>query len=84
MQNFIAVAGNYEESVLYLDPVDLQLSKGTRVRITGGVFEGVEGVFIRVRHDRRVVVCIEGITVLATTFVPPSLVEPIGPIDKLR
>ena len=63
--------------VLYLDPVDLQLSKGTRVRITGGVFEGVEGVFIRVRHDRRVVVCIEGITAVATTFVPPSLVEPL-------
>ncbi|CCZ47239.1 MAG TPA: UpxY family transcription antiterminator [Mediterranea massiliensis] len=82
MQNFIAVAGNYEESVLYLDPVDLQLSKGTRVRITGGVFEGVEGVFIRVRHDRRVVVCIEGITAVATTFVPPSLVEPIGSVDK--
>ena len=78
MRNFIAVAGNYEETLLYFDPSELNLPKGTRVRITGGVFEGVEGVFVRIRHDRRVVVAIEGIMAVATTFIPPSMIEPVG------
>lgn len=77
MRNFIAVAGNYEETLLYFEPSELNLPKGTRVRITGGVFEGVEGEFVRIRHDRRVVVAIEGIMAVATTFIHPSLVEPI-------
>ena len=64
--------------VLYLEPTELNLSQGTRVRITGGIFEGVEGVFVRVRHDRRVVVNIEGVMAVATTFVHASLVEEIG------
>lgn len=77
MRNFIAVAGNYEETLLYFEPSELSLPKGTRVRITGGIFEGVEGEFVRIRHDRRVVVAIEGIMAVATTFIHPSMVEPI-------
>ena len=73
MRSFIAVSGTYDQAVLYLN-----LSQGTRVRITGGIFEGVEGVFVRVRHDRRVVVNIEGVMAVATTFVHASLVEEIG------
>lgn len=53
MRSFIAVSGTYDQAVLYLEPTELNLSQGTRVRITGGIFEGVEGVFVRVRHDRR-------------------------------
>ena len=77
MRSFIAVAGSYDEAVVYLEPTEVNLAQGTRVRITGGIFEGVEGVFVRVRHDRRVVVCIEGVMAVATTFVHPSLVEAI-------
>ena len=66
MRNFMAV-----------EPSELNIRKGTRVRITGGLFEGVEGEFVRVRNDRRVVVTIEGVMAVATTFVHPSLVEPV-------
>ena len=66
MRSFIAVSGTYDQAVLYLEPTELNLSQGTRVRITGGIFEGVEGVFVRVRHDRRVVVNIEGVMAVAT------------------
>ena len=53
------------------------LVKGTKVRITGGVFEGAVGEFVRLRHDRRVVVNIEGVMAVATTFIHSSLIEPI-------
>ena len=79
MRNFIAVAGNTDEQVLFLSPEEVALSKGDRVRITGGVFEGVEGVFMRVKNsrERRVVVKIDGITAVATASIPSSLVEKI-------
>lgn len=77
MHSFMLVAGNLEETVLYMDPTELQLVKGQKVRITGGIFEGVVGEFVRIRHDRRVVVCIEGVMAVATTFVSPALVQAI-------
>lgn len=77
MRSFIAVSGNYEEQIVYLDPAITALQKGDRVRITGGIFEGVEGVILRVKGDRRVSVCIKGVMAVATTYIHPSLMEKI-------
>ncbi|WP_286008036.1 UpxY family transcription antiterminator [Barnesiella viscericola] len=78
MYSFIAVAGAYNEQVVYLDSNVLSLREGDRVRITGGVFAGVEGVFLRIKGDRRVVVSIEGVMAVATAFVHPSLIERVS------
>lgn len=78
MSSFILVAGNYEETVLYVESAELHLVKGQKVRIIGGIFEGVTGEFVRIRHDRRVVVNIQGVMAVATTFIHSSLVEPIN------
>lgn len=75
MRSFIAVSGNYEEQIVYLDPAITALQKGDRVRITGGIFEGVEGIILRVKGDRRVSVCIKGVMAVATAYVHPSLIE---------
>ena len=77
MCSFIAVSGNYEEQIVYLDPIATALQKGDRVRVTGGIFEGVEGVIIRVKGDRRVSVCIQGVMAVATAYIHPSLIERI-------
>lgn len=77
MQDFIAVSGTYDDQLVYLDPVSIILKKGDKVRITGGIFSGVEGVFIRIKGDRRVVVSIQGIMAVATAFIHPSLIEKI-------
>lgn len=77
MQNFIAVAGNPTEQIVYLDPDISNFKKGDKVKITGGVFEGAEGYFMRIKGDRRVVVCINGIAAVATAFIHPSLVTKI-------
>lgn len=77
MQNFIAVAGNPTEQIVYLDPDVSNFKKGDKVKIIGGVFEGAEGYFMRIKGDRRVVVCINGIAAVATAFIHPSLVKKI-------
>ncbi len=78
MKNFIAVAGTRDEQLIYLEANLNDLGKGDKVRVTGGIFEGAEGYFIRLKGDRRVVVNIPGIAAVATAFIHPSLIEKIA------
>ena len=78
MRSFIAVARSHDQQVVYLDPTTITFKKGERVRVTGGLFEGVEGEFVRVKGDRRVVVSIQGVMAIATAFIHPSLIEPVN------
>ena len=79
MQRFIAIAGSYSDHLLYFQPDELNLSKGTRVRITGGDFEGQEGIFLKVKgsRDRRVVIAIQGVIAVAMATIHPDLIEVI-------
>ena len=77
MNNFIAVAGTYEEQLEYITPKPGQFTRGDRVRILGGPFEGAEGVLQRVKGSSRVVVMIKGLVAVATTTIHPSLLERI-------
>ncbi|OKZ11673.1 MAG: transcriptional regulator [Bacteroides oleiciplenus] len=79
MQRFIAVAGTYNDHLMYFQPDELNLSKGTKVRITGGDFEGQEGIFLKVKgaRDRRVVVEIQGVIAVALATIHPDLIEVI-------
>lgn len=62
-------------------PVDpnIDLRKGDRVRVLTGPFEGVEGVFIKMptRHEKRVVIKIEGVAAVATMALNTSDIEKI-------
>ena len=78
MEDFILVAGSLDEQLVYLKPDEINLSKGDRVKIIEGPFKGVEGTFIRIKGDRRVVVAIEGLMAVATTFIHPSLIVPLN------
>lgn len=77
MRHFMAVAGTSEEQHIYLESVETSLSKGDRVRVIAGPFAGIEGVFMRLKGDRRVVVSLSGIMTVATAFIHPSFVEKI-------
>lgn len=79
MRRFMAVAGTYDEQLLYFKPGEVNLSKGMRVRILGGCFEGQEGILVKVKgaRARRVVVSIRGVFDLAMASLPPELVVPI-------
>lgn len=79
MRHFIAITGSEGEMIKYLDPETIDLTKGDKVRILAGPFEGVEGTFMKIsaKNEKRVVVKIEGITAVATAAIPAALVERI-------
>jgi hypothetical protein len=76
MRNFIAVAKNGLEQVTYLSNDEVP-NRGMRVKITGGAFVGVEGLFMRINGNRRLVVTIPNFFSIATDYIPTCYVQQI-------
>ena len=77
MENFMRVATMTDDSVMFLDEKSIVGKEGKRVKIIGGVFEGVEGVIRRVKRCKRVVVELEGVASVAIAFVPARLLRKV-------
>lgn len=79
MDDFRKVCESYNEKVKVLLPGSVSLAKGTRVRVTGEEFEGVEGVFVKVagNRGRSVVVEIPGVATVISATLSPDLIEVI-------
>ncbi|MBR6338769.1 MAG: UpxY family transcription antiterminator [Alloprevotella sp.] len=79
MEHFMRVAGSAADDHIFLNPDEIDLSRGDKVRIHGGPFDGVEGTFVKVQGKRRrmVVVSIPTLTSVATLEFEPDLLEPI-------
>lgn len=80
MAEFIRVAGRHDERIAYYRPEELDLERGARVRVVGGAFDGVQGLFVKVRgkRSRRVVVLLERIAAVATAEIAPELIEVVA------
>lgn len=57
--------------------VNTNLKRGDKVRVIKGDFAGIEGELIRIKGHKRVVVRLEGLFSLATTYIPNSFLEKI-------
>ncbi len=75
MEYFIAVSSTNNDELIYLTDVKQVPRRGQRVKVTGGIFEGIEGEVVRIRKDRRVMVSLPGVMAVVTTFIEPRLLE---------
>ena len=50
---------------------------GDRVRVIGGPLKGTEGYIKRIKKNNRLLVCIEGIIAVATSYIPSELLEKV-------
>lgn len=50
---------------------------GDRVRVTGGPLRGAEGYIKRIKKNQRLLVCIEGVIAVATSYIPSELLEKV-------
>ena len=80
MRNFIAVSEQAGEKITYYNPDEIHLQVGDKIRVNGGMFDGREGVIMRIKGKRRrqLVVSIPGI-VYAAVELEPELLELISP-----
>jgi transcription antitermination factor NusG len=79
MTQFITVCNTYNDKLVYLTPEEVNLDKGTRIRIVGGSLDGIEGTFVRVATGRkkRVIVMIEGIVGVMLSEVSDGFIQPL-------
>lgn len=75
MSDFIQISRAMSDDVLYLKDITAKLKAGRKVRVLEGPFKGVEGVVLRVKRSRRVIVDFHGLLAVATTYVNPSDLE---------
>ncbi len=78
MNNFITATKGHEEDVTYLDSENDNCTVGQKVRITNGIFGGVEGYIKRIHKNKRVLVCVKGISSVMLNFVPKDLLKIIS------
>lgn len=79
MEDFIRVTQKNEQSITYFRPEELNLNKGDHIQIHGGVFDGIEGILLKVKgkRDKQLVVSIPGITAAAVS-IRPEVIEVIS------
>lgn len=76
MEIFQLVCRN-QEHIIDLGEDKLEYHLGDRVRVTHGIFKGAEGHIKKIKGDRRLIVTVNGISAVATTFIPFAWLEKI-------
>ena len=77
MERFMELCRLKGSGLQYLGDDDPKYHQGDRVRVTDGIFKGFEGHIKRIRHDRKLIVTIEGVAAFATQFIPSAMLEKV-------
>ena len=78
MNVFMLVTSIGDPGLEYLGEEPSDLRSGDRVRVTEGPFKGAEGSIKRIKGNRRLIVSIEGVVAVATTYIPGCFLEKIA------
>lgn len=77
MNIFKMVTSSGNPDLEYMDAGAVAFKEGQHVRVTGGLFEGAEGYIQRIHGNHRLVVAIEGIVAVATSYIPSCFLQKI-------
>lgn len=77
MDSFILVTSVGDMGLELLPEGTTECKIGDHVRVIDGVFKGAEGYVKRIQGRKRLIVSIEGVAVVATSYIPRSFLEKI-------
>lgn len=77
MEIFILVTSAGEGAALEYVGDRFDFKTGERVRVTEGPFKGAEGIIKRIKKDRKLLVAIQGVVVVAVSHIPGAFLERI-------
>ena len=85
MEEFIAVTEDNEAHITYFRPEEINLQAGDRIRVKGGLYDGKEGIVMRIKgkRNKHLVVQIPGMLVAAIEMAP-ELVEMAPKTEDVR
>ena len=86
MEDFITVTENHEAHVTYFRPEEISLQQGDRIRVKGGLYDGREGIIMRIkgRRNKHLVVQIPGMLVAAVELSPEIVEAPPSSLGEGR
>ena len=75
MENFMAVTEDTERHITYFRPDEITLHEGDMIRVKGGLYDGREGIIMRIKgkRNRHLVVQIPGILIAAVEMSPDMI-----------
>ena len=73
---FITSTGNGKD-IEYFGDIMPHFEEGSRVRVTDGIYKGATGFVKRSKRDRKLLVAIEGVAVVAISNIPMSYLQKI-------
>ena len=77
MRMFILVTSALDGRDIEFVGEHFDFKNGDRVRVTGGPYAGAEGVIRRIKRDRKLLVAVNGIAVVAISHIPGAFLEKI-------
>ena len=77
MNIFMLVTSSGEKGMEYLGADSTKFCRGERVRVIDGKFKGAEGYICRIKKNSRLVVAIQGVCAVATSYIPQSFIQKI-------
>lgn len=78
MRSFIILtAADRGTRVQYLGESVPDFKRGEHVRVIDGLYKGAEGYIKKVRSDRKLIVEVRGVAVVAVSYIPPAFLEKI-------
>jgi len=78
MTVFMLVTNSGESGLEFFSSEDItRFKQGEKVRVVEGPLKGAEGYIKRIRRNRRLLVSIEGIVAVATSYIPPQFLEKV-------
>ena len=78
MENFILITSvQYENPAIKVLEPDVKYTMGEKVRVTQGVYKGATGIVRRIRKDRKLIVAITGVAVVAISHIPMNYLEKV-------
>lgn len=77
MRIFKLVTSVDDERLQYLDVNSVNYKEGQRVRVLGGPYKDCVGYIKRIKGNRRLLVSVEGLALVATSYIPSEFLEKI-------
>lgn len=71
-------SADHGKNLRYFGENDSALKMGQRVRVVDGIYKGAEGYIRRIKKDRKLMVAVSGVAVVAVSYIPHEYLEIIG------
>lgn len=77
MNVFMLVSSSGDKGLEYFGNDDIKFRKGDYVQVTDGCFKGLEGYVCRIKGDRRLVIEVQGVCAVATSYIPQCFLRKV-------